>query len=85
MVNYQGKLGCISYNEKSAEMWIMEDHHSEKQEWSKIILSMPHAILGRSLGGDHRCIAGVTPSGEIVTMPMTLEFAQFFCATYYDT
>ncbi|ESQ31630.1 hypothetical protein EUTSA_v10005626mg [Eutrema salsugineum] len=42
LVNYKGKLGCISYtnDDDCAEMWIMEDHHhhhSKKlQEWSKI-------------------------------------------------
>ncbi|CAA7061191.1 unnamed protein product, partial [Microthlaspi erraticum] len=81
LVNYQGRLGCISYNEESAEMWIMEDHHSEKQEWSKIILSIPHGILKR-LGVSH-CIA-VTLDGEIVIMPMTLESAKPFYAYCYD-
>ncbi|CAN6822133.1 unnamed protein product, partial [Brassica oleracea var. botrytis] len=33
----EGKLGCIRHTDDSAEMWIMEDHHKKKQEWSKII------------------------------------------------
>ncbi|KAG7535140.1 F-box associated interaction domain [Arabidopsis thaliana x Arabidopsis arenosa] len=35
LINYQGKLGFVSY-EKSVEIWVMED--AKKQEWSKVIV-----------------------------------------------
>ncbi|KAL1203929.1 putative F-box protein [Cardamine amara subsp. amara] len=42
LVNYQGRLGCIDYNDGSAKMWIM-DNQTEKQEWlTKNIFFMSH-------------------------------------------
>ncbi|VVB17803.1 unnamed protein product [Arabis nemorensis] len=70
LVNYQGKLGCISYEygSVSSEMCILEDH-IEKQEWSKIGIFIPHHLL-ESLDYS-TCIADATRNGEIVIMPKT--------------
>ncbi|XP_013624447.1 PREDICTED: putative F-box protein At1g33010 [Brassica oleracea var. oleracea] len=85
LVNYKGKLGCIRHTEDSAEMWIMEDHHKKKQEWSKIIPCIPHTIIKiLGFGPYGHCFAGVTPYGEIVIIPKRLESKERLKTYYYD-
>ncbi|KAF3544932.1 hypothetical protein DY000_02006011 [Brassica cretica] len=85
LVNYKGKLGCIRHTDDSAEMWIMEDHHKKKQEWSKIIPCIPHTIIKiLGFGPYGHCFAGVTPYGEIVIIPKRLESKERLKTYYYD-
>lgn len=63
LVNYQGKLGCISLNkpnENDVDMWVMET--AGKQEWSKVTFVAMLQDLPRQVA-----FAGVThPGGEMV-------------------
>ncbi|KAG2293329.1 hypothetical protein Bca52824_039998 [Brassica carinata] len=81
----EGKLGCIRHTDDSAEMWIMEDHHKKKQEWSKIIPCIPHTIIKiLGFGPYGHCFAGVTPCGVIVIIPKRLESKERLKTYYYD-
>lgn len=83
MINYNGKLGVVYYDDLSDDaielrVWVLED--VEKQEWSKYA----YALKGDKLFPSYVSVVGVISTGEIVLSMADYTSRQPFYVYYFN-